>query len=74
MRCAYPSRNQEPHQHAVSEAVDRKDVFFYQADDDNYIPRSVLLDLEPRIVDTMFEMVEIKEDVRATGPVSGSAQ
>jgi tubulin gamma len=28
---------------------DRKDVFFYQADDDHYIPRSVLIDLEPGV-------------------------
>jgi tubulin gamma len=28
---------------------DRKDVFFYQADDEHYIPRAVLLDLEPRV-------------------------
>lgn len=28
---------------------DRKDVFFYQADDDHYIPRSILIDLEPRV-------------------------
>ena len=27
---------------------DRKDVFFYQADDEHYVPRSLLLDLEPR--------------------------
>eukprot|EP00898_Chlorokybus_atmophyticus_P006652 jgi/Chlat1/6989/Chrsp56S06684 len=27
---------------------DRKDVFFYQADDEHYIPRALLLDLEPR--------------------------
>jgi hypothetical protein len=27
---------------------DRKDVFFYQADDEHYIPRAILLDLEPR--------------------------
>jgi len=27
---------------------DRKDVFFYQADDEQYVPRAVLLDLEPR--------------------------
>lgn len=27
---------------------DRKDVFFYQADDEHYVPRAVLLDLEPR--------------------------
>ncbi|EDW75425.1 uncharacterized protein Dwil_GK23849 [Drosophila willistoni] len=29
---------------------DRKDVFFYQADDNHYIPRAVLLDLEPRVI------------------------
>eukprot|EP01134_Creolimax_fragrantissima_P002596 CFRG2596T1 len=29
---------------------DRKDVFFYQADDDHYIPRAVLMDLEPRVI------------------------
>ncbi|XP_015374624.1 PREDICTED: tubulin gamma-1 chain-like [Diuraphis noxia] len=29
---------------------DRKDVFFYQADDNHYVPRAVLLDLEPRDV------------------------
>jgi tubulin gamma len=29
---------------------DRKDVFFYQADDSQYIPRSLLIDLEPRVL------------------------
>jgi tubulin gamma len=28
---------------------DRKDVFFYQADDEHFIPRSLQLDLEPRV-------------------------
>ena len=32
------------------EGIDRKDVFFYQADDDHYIPRSVMIDLEPRVI------------------------
>ena len=32
-----------------SQGEDRKDVFFYQADDDHYVPRSVLIDLEPRV-------------------------
>ena len=27
---------------------DRKDVFFYQADDDHFVPRSVLIDMDPR--------------------------
>jgi tubulin gamma len=30
--------------------MDRKDVFFYQADDNHYIPRAILLDLEPRVI------------------------
>jgi tubulin gamma len=29
---------------------DRKDVFFYQADDDHYVPRAILVDLEPRVI------------------------
>ncbi|XP_065896642.1 tubulin gamma-1 chain isoform X1 [Dysidea avara] len=34
----------------ATEGKDRKDVFFYQADDEHYIPRAVLLDLEPRVI------------------------
>jgi tubulin gamma len=29
---------------------DRKDVFFYQADDDHFIPRNLMIDLEPRVI------------------------
>ncbi|KAL7713877.1 Tubulin gamma chain [Entamoeba marina] len=32
---------------------DRKDVFFYQADDQRYVPRSVNIDLEPRVLDSI---------------------
>ncbi|KDD74765.1 tubulin/FtsZ family GTPase domain-containing protein, partial [Helicosporidium sp. ATCC 50920] len=32
---------------------DRKDVFFYQADDERYIPRACLLDLEPRVINSI---------------------
>jgi tubulin gamma len=32
---------------------DRKDVFFYQADDEHYIPRSLLIDLEPRVINAI---------------------
>ena len=35
---------------SASSGVDRKDVFFYQADDDHYIPRSLQFDLEPRVI------------------------
>ena len=34
-------------------AGDRKDVFFYQADDEHYIPRAILLDLEPRVLNSI---------------------
>lgn len=35
---------------AVEGAGDRKDVFFYQADDDHYVPRAIMIDLEPRVI------------------------
>ncbi|XP_049536002.1 tubulin gamma-1 chain-like [Anopheles darlingi] len=38
----------------AADGLDRKDVFFYQADDDHYIPRAVLLDLEPRVIHTIM--------------------
>ncbi|KAG1670151.1 Tubulin gamma-1 chain [Nymphon striatum] len=38
----------------AAEGTDRKDVFFYQADDEHYIPRAVLLDLEPRVIHTIM--------------------
>lgn len=41
-------------QEHTTEGIDRKDVFFYQADDEHYIPRSVLLDLEPRVINTIM--------------------
>eukprot|EP00761_Pharyngomonas_kirbyi_P006742 gb/GECH01006750.1/.p1 GENE.gb/GECH01006750.1/~~gb/GECH01006750.1/.p1 ORF type:complete len:452 (+),score=59.81 gb/GECH01006750.1/:1-1356(+) len=37
----------------ATQGGDRKDVFFYQADDEHYIPRSLLLDLEPRVINTI---------------------
>ena len=33
---------------SAGQGGDRKDVFFYQADDERYIPRALLIDLEPR--------------------------
>ncbi|XP_055683128.1 tubulin gamma-1 chain [Lutzomyia longipalpis] len=41
-------------EHNADEGGDRKDVFFYQADDEHYIPRAVLLDLEPRVINTIM--------------------
>eukprot|EP00053_Salpingoeca_punica_P004801 m.51006 g.51006 ORF g.51006 m.51006 type:complete len:462 (-) comp12950_c0_seq1:580-1965(-) len=35
----------------ATDGNDRKDVFFYQADDEHYIPRAVLVDLEPRVIE-----------------------
>ncbi|MFH4982751.1 hypothetical protein AB6A40_009460 [Gnathostoma spinigerum] len=34
----------------IKSANDLKQVFFYQADDCRYIPRAVLIDLEPRVI------------------------
>jgi len=32
---------------------DRKDVFFYQADDEHFIPRNLMIDLEPRVINSI---------------------
>ena len=37
-----------------SSGGDRKDVFFYQADDAHFIPRSLQLDLEPRVINSIL--------------------
>lgn len=37
----------------ATQGDDRKDVFFYQADDEHYIPRALLIDLEPRVVNSI---------------------
>jgi len=37
----------------ATQGGDRKDVFFYQADDEQYIPRAILLDLEPRVINSI---------------------
>mmetsp|Transcript_18966 Transcript_18966/g.41217 ORF Transcript_18966/g.41217 Transcript_18966/m.41217 type:complete len:588 (-) Transcript_18966:1306-3069(-) len=42
-------KNQGGNCHHV-QADDRKDVFFYQGDEDRYIPRALLMDLEPRVI------------------------
>ncbi|SBS79948.1 tubulin gamma chain, putative [Plasmodium ovale curtisi] len=31
----------------------RKDIFFYQADDEHFIPRALLFDLEPRVINSI---------------------
>ena len=34
----------------ATQEEDRKDVFFYQADDEHFIPRALLIDLEPGVI------------------------
>ena len=46
------SRNGTLEEYA-SQGEDRKVVFFYQADDDHYIPRALLIDLEPRVINSI---------------------
>lgn len=60
---------------------DRKDVFFYQSDDDRYVPRALLIDLEPRVVNKLAhgpyrqlfnpENLFIAEDGGGAGKSSG---
>ena len=38
----------------ATQGGDRKDVFFYQADDEHFIPRSLQLDLEPRVINAIL--------------------
>ena len=38
---------------SVNMFSDRKDVFFYQADDEHYIPRALLIDLEPGVINNI---------------------
>ncbi|KZS99179.1 gamma tubulin [Sistotremastrum niveocremeum HHB9708] len=38
----------------ATDGGDRKDVFFYQADDEHYIPRAILVDLEPRVINNIL--------------------
>ncbi|PAV89086.1 hypothetical protein WR25_08941 [Diploscapter pachys] len=35
--------------------TDNKEMFFYQADDNHYIPRAILIDLEPRVINGMMQ-------------------
>lgn len=35
---------------AISLSEDKKNIFFYQADDGNFVPRCILVDLEPRVI------------------------
>lgn len=34
---------------------DRKDVFFYGSDDDKYVPRALMIDLEPRVIGSIMQ-------------------
>ena len=49
----------------ATEGGDRKDVFFYQADDEHYIPRAILVDLEPRVCELVDALLRIDLNVCA---------
>lgn len=42
---------------------DRKDIFFYEADNTRYIPRAVLVDLEPRVINAVHQSFYNDENV-----------
>jgi hypothetical protein len=50
---------------------DRKDVFFYQADDEHYVPRAILLDLEPRCVQRTCMSTAHQQAVLGKGSMTG---
>ncbi|VDP51833.1 unnamed protein product [Soboliphyme baturini] len=37
-----------------NEECGRKEVFFYQADNGQYVPRAILIDLEPRVINAVL--------------------
>jgi len=48
-------------QEDAREGYDRKDVFFYQADDEHYVPRALLIDLEPRVIEGMCKNNKLQQ-------------
>lgn len=46
----------------ATDSSDRKDVFFYQADDEHYIPRGIMIDLEPRVSFLDFLELNLERD------------
>lgn len=42
----------------ATDSGDRKDVFFYQADDDHYVARAIMIDLEPRVSCSPFYTID----------------
>lgn len=46
----------------LTDQEDRKDVLFYQADDFSFIPRAILIDLEPRVINNCLSLFN-KENI-----------
>lgn len=44
----------------ADDSYDRKDVFFYQADDEHFIPRALLIDMEPKVIRKMQSNPSLK--------------
>ncbi|KAA8496072.1 Tubulin gamma chain [Porphyridium purpureum] len=64
------------HQQQERHVGDRKEVFFYQADDDRYVPRAVLIDLEPRVIEAIQAGVQkglYNSENMFTAPSGGGA-
>lgn len=55
----------------VKEQDDRKDVLFYEADDFSFIPRAVLIDLEPRVINQCIPLFN-KENVYISNEGGGA--
>ena len=42
---------------------DRRDIFFYEADDRRSVPRAVLVDLEPRVINALHKIFYSEENI-----------
>ena len=47
--CAEHGIDNDGRAYPLADTGDRKDVFFYQADDNRHVPRALLFDLESKV-------------------------
>lgn len=70
--CGEHNLDQCGYQISNNDLEDRKDVFFYQADDGKFIPRSILVDLEPRVINSLQKNFYNEENIFVSGEGCGA--
>lgn len=61
--CSEHNLDQCGYQTSNTDLEDRKDIFFYQADDGKFIPRTLLVDLEPRVINSLQKNFYNEENI-----------